>query len=161
MQPCSLMKKCRIQAFMCFHWGLASLLLAALSSIMYHKNELFFFCGGCKEKILRNTMFLGAWHAPLYLTLSVYPSVRPSVCLSVCLSVCRSVGLSVRRSVHPFVVCPSVHPSVRPSVRLSLIVRFFLHLSYITRLGKFLGVPTPKMCGHMILKRGGGSHTWK
>ena len=125
---------------MCFHWGLASLLLAALSSIMYHKNELFFFCGGCKEKILRNTMFLGAWHAPLYLTLSVYPSVRPSVCLSVCLSVCRSVGLLVCRSVGPSIPLSSVHLSIHLFVHpyVCLIVRFFLHLSYITRLGKFL-----------------------
>ena len=55
---------------------------------------------------------------------------------------------SVARSSLPHFVCPSV----RLSVRLSLTVMFFLHISYITQLGK---VPTPNiMCGHMLEGRG-------
>ena len=51
---------------------------------------------------------------------------------------------SVARSSLPHFVCPSV----RLSVRLSLTVMFFLHISYITQLGK---VPTPNiMFGHML-----------
>ena len=57
------------------------------------------------------------------------------------------------RSVERSSIAHCVCPSVSPSVRLSLTVRFFLHISYITRYGKFLEVPTPNMmCGHMILE---------
>ena len=53
-------------------------------------------------------------------------------------------------------MCPSVRPTDHPSVCLSLTVRVFLDISYITQLGKFLEVTTPNiMCGHMIWKRGG------
>ena len=38
-----------------------------------------------------------------------------------------------------------VCPSVRPSVRVSLPVRGFLHISYITRLGEFLEVARQNM----------------
>ena len=158
MQPCSLMKKCRIQAFMCFHWGLASLLLAALSSIMYHKNELFFFCGGCKEKILRNTMFLGAWHAPLYLTLSVYPSVRPSVCLFVCLSVCRSVGPSVRPSLCRLSICPSICSSIRTSVANSEVFSSSLIIRGWENSWEYL---RQKCVVIWYWRGGGGSHPWR
>ena len=45
----------------------------------------------------------------------------------------------------------SIYHFVCPSVRLSLTVRFFLYISYITRWDKFLEVPRQNvMCGHMI-----------
>ena len=53
-------------------------------------------------------------------------------------------------SIVPHFFCQAVSPSVR----LSLTIRFFLHISYITRLDKFLEVPTQNiMCGHMIWTR--------
>ena len=88
---------------------------------------------------------------------AIQPQIKPEATMrnlghqSCDLQVYHGTYVAIFRSISPLhiyhFVCLSVRPSVCqsvcPSVHLSLTVRFFLHILYITRLGKFLGAPTP------------------